>query len=87
MILKYLCCPNDKINLAIDKKSEANSKLIEAVLLDDDKMNEILKKAVEIIDKSLSQKGNIDTILSDRKTFERKDTTTHILDYIKNNPA
>lgn len=87
MILKYLCCPNDKINLAIDKKSEANSKLIEAVLLDDDKMNEILKKAVEIIDKSLRQKGNIDTILSDRKTFERKDTTTHILDYIKNNPV
>lgn len=83
MLLKYLCCPNDKINLAIDKKSEANSKLIEAVLLDDDKTNEILKKAVEIIEKSLSQKGYIDTILSDRKTFERKDTTTLILDYIK----
>lgn len=83
MILKYLCCPNDKINLAIDKKSEANSKLIEDVLLDDSKTNEMLKKAVEIIEKSLSSKGNIDTILSDRKTFERKDTTTLILDYIK----
>lgn len=87
MIIKYLCCPNDKINLAIDKKSEVNSKLIEACLLDEDKTNEVLKKAVEIIEKSLSQKGNIEIILSDRKTFERKDTTTLILDYIKLNPV
>lgn len=85
MLLKYLCCPIDKISMAIDKKSESNSKLIEEILLDDDKTNDYLKKAVDIIEKSLGEKDNIETVLSDRKTFERKDTTNIIIDYIKKN--
>lgn len=85
MLLKYLCCPHNKIAQSIDKDSEANSMLIESVLLNDTKSNSILKKAVDIIEKSLSQKNNIDIILADRKTFERKDTTTIILDYVRRN--
>lgn len=83
MLLKYLCCPHDKISLSIDKKSEANSALIESILIDDEKTNQILKHIVEILEKSLSQKGNIEDFLSDRKIFERKETTTIILDYVK----
>ncbi len=85
MLFKYLCCPKGKFTLAIDKKSEENSRIIEKILLDDDKTNEVLKKAIEVIEASLSKKGDINEILSDRKTFERKDTTTLILDYAENN--
>ncbi|NFO03400.1 hypothetical protein FDB23_04585 [Clostridium botulinum] len=85
MLLKYLCCPKGKFTLTIDKKSEENSRIIEKVLLDDNKTNEVLKKAIEVIEASLSKKGDINEILSDRKTFERKDTTTLILDYVENN--
>ncbi len=81
MLLKYLCCPNDNINLTIDKKAETNSKLIENCLMDDDKANETIRKSIEIIDKCLSTK--IENYLEDRKTFERKDTTTLILKYLK----
>ena len=81
MLLKYLCCPNDNINLTIDKKAETNSKLIENCLMDDDKANETIRKSIEIIDKCLSTK--IENYLEDRKTFERKDTTTLILEYLK----
>lgn len=83
MLLKYLCCPHDKINLSIDKQSEENSLRIEKILLDDEKTNAILKKAIEIIELSLSQKEDIEEILADRKTFERKDTTTIIIEYVK----
>ncbi|MBT2158017.1 hypothetical protein KK421_00380 [Clostridioides difficile] len=84
MLLKYLCCPHDKINLSIDKQSEENSLIIERILLDDEKTNTILKEAIEIIELSLSQKEDIEEILADRKTFERKDTTTIIIEYVKN---
>lgn len=84
MLLKYLSCPHDKINLSIDKQSEQNSKIIEKILLDDEKTNLILKKAIEIIELSLSQKEDIEIVLADRKTFERKDTTTIIIEYVKN---
>ncbi|MEW9125236.1 MAG: hypothetical protein AB2421_21180, partial [Thermotaleaceae bacterium] len=87
MLLKYLCCPHNKIKLSIDKQSEQNSVVIEKILLDDEKTNTILKKAIEIIDLSLSQKENIEVILADRKTFERKDTTNIIIDYVKNHIA
>ncbi|MDX5646599.1 AIPR family protein, partial [Clostridioides difficile] len=83
MLLKYLCCPHDKINLSIDKQSEENSLIIERILLDDEKTNTILKEAIEIIELSLSQKEDIEEILADRKTFERKDTTTIIIEYVK----
>lgn len=83
MLLKYLCCSHDKISPSIDKRSEANSKLIETILLDDEKTNVILEKAIEIIKESLTQDNDIETVLADRKTFERKDTTTIILNYVK----
>lgn len=85
MLLKYLCCPHDKMKNSIDKQSEQNSELIEEILLDEQKTNDILKKAIKVIELSLGQKANIEEVLSDRKTFERKETTTTIIKYIKGN--
>jgi hypothetical protein len=83
MLLKYLCCPHDKIATQISKQSEHNSALIEAVLLDDDKATDIMKQAVTIIEESLNVKDQTDVVLSDRKIFERKETTNTIIEYIR----
>ncbi|EGP9032269.1 hypothetical protein I0301_003013, partial [Listeria monocytogenes] len=74
-----------KIKISIDKQSEQNSMILEKILLDDEKTNELLKKAIDIIEKSLSQNESIEEVLADRKTFERKETTTTIIEYVKTN--
>ncbi|WP_414151698.1 AIPR family protein [Acetobacterium carbinolicum] len=84
MLLKYLCCPLEEIAIGIGKKSENNSKMIELILLDDNKLNELLKRIIEIIEECLTKEKSLEEVLSDRKVFERKETTTNLIKYVKN---
>ena len=83
MALKYLCCEFDKISTTIDRKSESNSKIIEQALLDDNKTQSLLKFTLETIQAALGENNNLEFFIADRKAFERKETTSIIIDYIK----
>lgn len=82
MLLKYILCDQTLINKKIDKQSEKASKIIEINLLDENKSIDLIIECLNIIETCLLQ-HNIDYV-NDRKTFERKETTTLLIDFIKN---
>ncbi|SFK72363.1 AIPR protein [Marinilactibacillus piezotolerans] len=87
MLVRYLCCKNKIVSNKIDKISNKNSELIEKVMLDEVKSNEILDCAIQIINRCLLKQNpnlSIDEILQDRKLFERKETTDILLEYVEN---
>lgn len=77
MLLKYYLCDINNIELAINKKSEINSKVIERHLLDEDECHKILSALIEIINEYAIQYSN------DRKLFERKETTQNLIQLVK----
>lgn len=80
MLIKYLCCPIDKIDLKIGKSSEYQSNIIEKILMNDNKINIMLKLIINIIEECF----NYDSIiLSDRKLFEKKETTLKLIEFMK----
>lgn len=81
MLIKYLLCETKLINKKIDRQSEEASKIIEKELLDENKSNELIMKCLEVIKECLIE-HNIDYI-NDRKTFERKETTVFLVDFLK----
>ncbi|PWD83640.1 AIPR family protein [Ignatzschineria cameli] len=81
MLLKYLLCDHNLIYKKIDRHSEEASKKIEKKLLDEEKCNSLIMQCLNIIKECLKT-HNIDYVL-DRKTFERKETTTLLIQYIK----
>lgn len=83
MLIKYLCCDNNKIDLKIGKNSESQSKTIEKILLSENKANLLLRKIIDIIEQCYGGKDNIDSSLSDRKLFERKETTMKLIEFTK----
>ena len=76
MLLKYYLCDINNIELAINKKSEINSKVIERHLLDEDECHRILSALIEIINEYAIQHSN------DRKLFERKETTQNLIQLV-----
>lgn len=80
MLIKYLSCSIDKIDLKIGKISERQSKIIEKILLDDKKLNIMLKTVIKIIEECFN---NNSSILSDRKLFEKKETTSKLIEFVK----
>ena len=80
MLIKYLCCPIDKIDLKIGKVSEDQSNIIEKILLNDKKINIMLKVIINIIEQCFNH-DNI--ILSDRKLFEKKETTLKLIEFMR----
>lgn len=88
MLIKYYLCDLENIELKIDKKSDKNSKIIEPILLDETKCNETLINIVNLIEDYLNkEEGGLDKQLSDRKLFERKETTTKLINYINSQKA
>lgn len=77
MLLKYYLCDINNIELAINKKSEINSKVIERHLLDEDECHRILSALIEIINEYAIRHSN------DRKLFERKETTQNLIQLVK----
>ena len=77
MLLKYYLCDINNIELAINKKSEINSKVIERHLLDEDECHRILSALIEIINEYAIQHSN------DRKLFERKETTQNLIQLVR----
>lgn len=83
MLLKYYICNIKNINLSIDKNSEKNSRLIEDILLDENKSNETINNIINIIEEYLTtQEGGLEKQLDDRKLFERKETTSGLISFI-----
>ena len=81
MLIKYILCSD--IENKINKKSEENSKVIEEVLNDDRQCERVLRETIDIMNGFFSSKGELEKILSDRKLFERKETTTQLIEYAK----
>lgn len=80
MLIKYLCCPIDKIDLKIGKPSEYQSNIIEEILMNDNKINIMLKLIINIIEECF----NYDSIiLLDRKLFEKKEITLKLIEFMK----
>lgn len=88
MLIKYYLCDSNSIELKIDKKSDSNSKIIEDVLLNEEKCNDTLIKIVNLIEGYLNlEDGGIEKQLDDRKLFERKETTIKLVEYVKSKKA
>lgn len=81
MLLKYLTFPSGKIDQKIGKNSDEHSKILEAKLIDENKSEQLIKRALGMLKDCLQQKD--ENYLEDRKTFERKETTSWLIDHVK----
>ncbi|WP_180079311.1 AIPR family protein [Acinetobacter sp. YH12251] len=92
MLLKLMYCnKNDLDSLCssrteIDKKTKSSSEILEKILLQgDDELHPKLLNILDFIKDSLSAHyhKDIDSLLDDRKIFERKETTNILIDAVK----
>ncbi|WP_185374901.1 AIPR family protein [Listeria booriae] len=79
MLLKYLMCPVEKIDGQVNKNAEQCSVILEGELLDELKSMKLIESCIEVIKECF--KG--DNILSERKLFERKETTIRLIEYAR----
>ncbi|MBC1604167.1 AIPR family protein [Listeria rocourtiae] len=84
MVLKYILCKDNQIDLRINKNANTNSQVIEKALLDEEESGKYIMNAIILINEALTQNGEkIEEVLQDRKLFERKDTTSILVDYLR----
>ncbi|WP_059174061.1 AIPR family protein [Bacillus sp. FJAT-27445] len=83
MVIKYLMTDYNNPSTIIDKNAERVSENIETVMLDDIKSLELIESALSLIKEFIVNEGILD-ISGDRKFFERKETTTGLIDMLRN---
>jgi AIPR protein len=81
MLLKYIIEPNKNIVTGINKQSDDISKNIEKIMLNDNKAFALIEQTMLYIKGYLREQG-IEDISTDRKLFERKETTQGLIDFI-----
>lgn len=83
MLIKYYLCPDFTLQHEMNKELNKYSKVIEDVLLDEQKCNELLLSILSLIEEYLSSQVNgIEEQLRDRKLFERKETTKNLIEHV-----
>ncbi|MEG8303593.1 AIPR family protein [Bacillus mojavensis] len=83
MVIKYLISDLKNPSKIIDKNAEKISEKVEKVMLNDAKSLEIIENALSLIKEFIINEGILD-ISEDRKFFERKETTTGLIEMLKN---
>ncbi|APH48204.1 MULTISPECIES: AIPR family protein [Bacillus amyloliquefaciens group] len=82
MVIKYLISDLKNLSIIIDKNSDKISEKVEKVMLSDKKSLEIIESALSLIKEFIADEGILD-ISEDRRFFERKETTTGLIEMLK----